>query len=89
MIDYRLCNSKLASMVPKVIIDKLQEYNLKGRTYSDDFIIDINTKTRHFEMVRKSVWKINEKTDWKKYKELIQSKIQNYDWNTENGRLIH
>ena len=36
-------------------------------------------------MVGKSVWKINEKTDWKKYKELMQNKIQNYDWNTKNS----
>ena len=36
-------------------------------------------------MVGKSVWKINEKTDWRKYKELMQNKIQNYDWNTKNS----
>ena len=34
-------------------------------------------------MVGKSVWKINEKTDWRNYKELMQNKIQNYDWNTK------
>ena len=36
-------------------------------------------------MVGKSVWKINEKSDWKKYKELIQNKIRNYDCNTKNS----
>ena len=44
-------------------------------------------------MVGKSVWKINEKSDWKKYKELIQNKIRNYDCNTKNSteytRKIH
>ena len=36
-------------------------------------------------MVGKSAWKINEKTDWKKCKELMQNKIQNYNWNTKNS----
>ena len=27
-------------------------------------------------MVGKSVWKINEKTDWKNYKELLQTKYK-------------
>ena len=36
-------------------------------------------------MVGKSVWKINEESDWKKYKDLMQNKIQNYDWNTKNS----
>ena len=59
-------------------MDKPQEYKLKGRQYSDHntFIMDINTRTKHFQIVGKSVWKINEKTDWKKYKELIQNKTQ-------------
>ena len=70
-----------------MIIDEPQEYKLKGKKYSDHnaFITDINTKTKHFEMVGKSVWKINEKTDWRKYKELMQNKIQNYDWTTKNS----
>ena len=73
IIDYNLCNSKLASVISKVIIDEPQEYKLKVRKYSDHntFIIDINTKTRHLEMASKLVGKINEKTDWKKYKELM------------------
>ena len=33
--DYGLCNSKLASMISKVIIDKQQGYKLTGRKYSD------------------------------------------------------
>ena len=59
------CNSKLASMISKVIVDELQEYKLKGRKHSDHntFIIHINTKTKHLQIVGKSVWKINEKTD--------------------------
>ena len=80
IIDYGLCNSKLTSMISKVIIDEPQEYS-----DHNTFIIDINTKTKHLEMVGKSVWKINEKTDWRKYKELMQNKIQNYDWNTKNS----
>ena len=36
-------------------------------------------------MVGQSVLKINVKTDWNKYKELMQNKIQNYDWNTRNS----
>ena len=65
-------------MIAKVIIDEPQEHKLKGRKYSDHntFIIDINTKTKHLEMVGKSVWKISGKTDWNKYKELMQNKIQ-------------
>ena len=87
IIDYGLCSSKLTSIISKVIIDEPQEYKLNRRTYSDHntFIIDINTKTKHLEMVGKSVWKINEESDWKKYKELMQNKIQNYDWNTKNS----
>ena len=63
IIDYGLCNSKLASMISKVMMDKPQEYKLKGRQYSDHttFIMDINTRTKHFQIVGKSVWKINEK----------------------------
>ena len=66
-------------MISKVIIDEPQEYKLKGRKNSDHntFIIDINNKTNHLERVGKSVWKINQKTDWKKYKVFIQNKIQN------------
>ena len=66
------------------MIDEPQEYKLKGRKYSDHntFIININTKTKDLDMVGKSVWKINGKTEWNKYKELMQSKTQNYDWNT-------
>ena len=65
-------------MMSKVIIDEPQEYKFKGRKYSDlnTYIIVINTKTKHLEMVAKSVWKINEKTDWNKCKELMQNKIQ-------------
>ena len=87
IIDYGLCNSKLASMISKVIIDESQECKIKGRKYSDrnTFIIEINTKTKHLEIVAKSFWKITEKTDWKKYKELIQNKKQNYDWNRKNS----
>ena len=61
--EYGLCNSKLASMISKVIINEPEEYKLKGRNYSDNntFIIDINSKTKHLEIVGKSVWKINEK----------------------------
>ena len=78
IIDYGICISKLTSMTSKVIIDEPQEYKLKGRKYSDhnNFIIDIDNKTKHLEMVGKSVWKINEKTDWKKYKELMQTKYK-------------
>ena len=49
-------------MISKLIIDEPQEYKLKGRKYSDHttFTIDIDTKTKHFEVVGKSVWKINE-----------------------------
>ena len=65
-----------------MIIDEPQEYS-----DHNTFIIDINTKTKHLEMVGKSVWKINEKTDWRKYKELMQNKIQNYDWNTKKHRI--
>ena len=56
-------------MISKVIIDEPQEYKLKEKKYSDHntFIIDINTKTKHLEMVGKSVWKINEKTNWRKW----------------------
>ena len=65
IIDYRLCNSKLASMISKVIIDESQQYKLKGRKCSNhnNFITDVNTKTKHLEIVGKSVWKINEKTE--------------------------
>ena len=75
-------------MISRVIQDEPQEYKLKGKKYSDHntFIIDINTKTKHLKMVGKSVWKINEKTDWRNYKELLQNKIQNYDWYTKNSR---
>ena len=68
-IDYGLCDSKLTSMISKVIIDEPQEYKLKEKKYSDHntFIIDINTKTKRLEMVGKSVWKINEKTNWRKW----------------------
>ena len=61
-----------------VIKDEPQEYKLKGKKYSDHntFIIDINTKTKHLKMVGKSVWKINEKTDWRNYKELLQTKYK-------------
>ena len=85
--DYGLCNSKLASVISKVVIDEPEEYKLKRRNHSDHntFIIDINTKTEHLELVGKSVWKINEKTDCEKYKEIIRNKIQNYDWNTKNS----
>ena len=75
IIDYGLFNSKLASVISKVIIDEPLECKLKGKKkYSDHniFIIDINTTKNHLEIVTKSIWKINEKTDWKKYKELIQ-----------------
>ena len=87
IIDYGLSSSKLTSMISKVIIDEPQEYKLKGKKYSDHntFIIDINTKTKHLEMVGKSVWKINEKTDWRNCKELLQNKIQNYDWYTKSS----
>ena len=87
IIDYGLCDSKLTSMMSKVIIDKPQECKLKERKSSDHntFIIDINTKTKYLEMVGKSVWKISEKTDWKKYKEFMQNEIQNYDCNTKNS----
>ena len=65
ILDYGLCNSKLAPMISKVIIDESQEHKLKGRKYSNHntFIIDINTKTKHLEIVGKSVWRINGKTD--------------------------
>ena len=96
IIDCGLCSSELTSVISKVIIDEPQEYKLNRRTYSDHntFIIDINTKTKHLEMVGKSVWKINEESDWKKYKELMQNKIQNYDWNTKNsteytGKIVY
>ena len=81
IINYGLCNSKLASMISKVIINEPQEYKLKERRCSDNktFIFEINTKTKYFEIVGKSVWKTNKKMDWQKYKELIQHKIQNYD----------
>ena len=64
-------------MISKVIIDEPQEYKLKGKKYSDHntFIIDINTKTKHLEMVGKSVWKINEKTDWRNYNCKTKCKI--------------
>ena len=88
IVDYDLYNSKLASMISKVIIDEPQECKLKGRKYSDHniFIIDINTKTKHLEMVDKSVWKINEKTDWKKSKDFMQNKIQNMTGTQEVAR---
>ena len=65
-------------MISKVIIDTPQDYKPKERKYSDhnSFIIDINAKTKHLEIVGKSVWKLNEKTDWKNYKELLQNKIK-------------
>ena len=43
-------------MISRVIQDEPQEYKLKGKKYSDHntFIIDINTKTKHLEMVGKN-----------------------------------
>ena len=81
IINYGLCNSKLASMISKVIINEPQEYKLKERrcSHNKTFIFEMNTKTKYFEIVGKSVWKTNKKMDWQKYKELIQHKIQNYD----------
>ena len=45
ILDYGLCNTKLASMISKVIIDEPQEYKMKERKYSDHntFIIEKNT----------------------------------------------
>ena len=41
IIDYGLCNSKLASMISKVIIDEPQECQLKGRKYSDHILLSL------------------------------------------------
>ena len=45
ILDYGLCNTKLASMISKVVIDELQEYKMKERKYSDHntFVIEKNT----------------------------------------------
>ena len=64
-------------MISKLIIHEPQEYKLKGRKYSDHntFTIDIDTKTKHFEVVGKSVWKINE--NWlEEIQRVMQNKIQ-------------
>ena len=62
-----------------MIIDEEENYRLKGKNRSDHntIMLTINKKLNQKNKQNK-IWKINEKTDWKKYEEKLKTELCNY-----------
>ena len=60
-------------------MDKEETYRLKGNNRSDcnTIMLAINKKLNQKNKQNK-IWKINERTDWKKYEEKLITELRNY-----------
>ena len=79
ILDYVICSSPLKYYIQKMIIDEEENYRLKGQNRSDHntIMLTINKKVNQKNKQNK-IWKINEKTDWKKYEEKLKTELRNY-----------
>ena len=79
ILDYVICSSPLKYYIQDMIIDEEENYRLKGKNRSDHntIILTINKKLNQKNKQNK-IWKINEKTDWKKYEEKLKTELCNY-----------
>ena len=59
-----------------MIIDEEENYRLKGKIRSEHntIMLTINKKLNQKNKQNK-IWKINEKTDWKKYEEKLKTEL--------------
>ena len=62
-----------------MIIDEEENYRLKSinRSVHNTVILTINKKLNQKNKQNK-IWKINEKTDWKKYEKKLKTELRNY-----------
>ena len=79
ILDYVICSSPLKYYIQEMIIDEEENYRLKGKNQSDHntIMITINKKLNQKNKQNK-IWKINEKTDWKKYEEKLKTELHYY-----------
>ena len=79
ILNYFICSSLLKYYIQEMIIDEEQSYSLKGKNRSDHntIMLTINKKLNQKNKQNK-IWKINGKTDWKKYEEKLKIELRNY-----------
>ena len=83
IIDYIICNNKLTKHTAEAIIDEKQHFVLTGKKKADHntiFIkIAVEPKVPNKEQIK--IWKINEKTNWKTYENVIKEELKNIKLN--------
>ena len=94
IIDYIICNNKLTKHIAEVIIDEKQDFVLTGKKKTDHNTIFLKIaaepKVPNREKIK--IWKINEKTNWKTYENVIKAELKNIILNqhcpTEAHKLL-
>ena len=94
IIDYIICNNKLTKHIAEVIIDEKQDFVQTGKKKTDHNTIFLKIaaepKVPNREKIK--IWKINEKTNWKTYENVIKAELKNIILNqhcpTEAHKLL-
>ena len=83
IIGYIICNNKLTKHIAEVIIDEKQDFVLTGKKKTDRNTIFLKTaaEPRTSNKKKIKIWKINEKTNWKKYENVIKEELKNIKLN--------
>ena len=72
ILDYVICKSPLLYYIQEMIINEEEIYRLKAKSRNDHNIIMLTTnKKLNQQNKQNKIWKINEKTNWKKYEEKL------------------
>ena len=79
IVDYIICNNKLTKHIADVIIDQKQDFLLIGKKKIDHNIIflKIAAEPKNSNKEKIKIWKINEKTNWKTYENVIKEELKN------------
>ena len=94
IIDYIICNNKLTKHIAEVIIDEKQDFVLTGKKKTDHntIFLKIAAKPKVPNREKIKIWKINEKTNWKTYENVIKAELKNIILNqhcpTEAHKLL-
>lgn len=78
VVDYVMMDERTASRVKKMTIDETGE---KWSINSDHNFIEVQLKISKEikDVVKEPQWNINERTDWKQYRERIEERLQKWD----------
>ena len=80
IIDYILLTEKLAQNVTEIMVDEEGTYRIKGKSNTDHntILVEVNMNIEQ-QTEKVARWNLNNKEGWKKYNELIKTRVKEKD----------